>query len=443
MAETNLPPRPLRVAPAARGHPLFWRIAGAIIVVFAVLHIAGYWMYGHDRLLQNAQTFATSVAARAATLDTVLTEHPELLDALQSQQLQLGYADAPIAPKSRHDWPHTEEIVDAVHTELATLGYDPNDIRVWFTTGRGGPRLWLALPAKRGGFFNVRAEASNTALRRSSPASWSMSFLALLLVAALLYVTRRITAPMGRFADAAEHLGTTLTADPLPEGKGSREVRRASDAFNAMQARLLALLDERAQMLAGVSHDLRTLCTRLHLRIEDMADGEQRDKAVREIDHMTSILDQALAFARDEGSEEAFAAIDVSSLLQSVTDELADKDHEATFTGPDRLIIDAQPLAAARLFRNLVDNAVKYGGAAEVRLSNTGVVIADPGPGFSADDVTEALRPYRRLEAYRPQDTPGSGLGLAIANNICQRHGWRLDFSQVSGGFEVRVSFAD
>ena len=428
---------------APTGHSLFWRIAAAIIVVFVVLHIAGYWFYGHDRLLQNARTFATGVAARAANLDAVLTEHPELIDVVQSEQLQLEFAPTPTTPKSRHQWPHNEEIVSAVNAELTALGYETNDIHVWFLTGRGGPHLRLALPARRGGFLNVRAEVSHGALRRSSPAAWSMSFLALLLVAALLYTTRRITAPMARFADAAEHLGSTLTADPLPQGKGSREVRRASIAFNAMQARLLALLDERGAMLAGVSHDLRTLCARLRLRIEDMVDGEQRDKAVREIDHMTNILDQALAFTRDEGSEEAFAPIDVSSLLQSVTDELADNDHAVTFTGPTRFVIDGQPLAIARLFRNLVDNAIKYGGAAAVALSDKGVTVADPGRGFTPAQVEDALRPYRRLDAYRPQDTPGTGLGLSIANNICQRHGWQLEFSQVPEGFEVRVGFVD
>ena len=441
MAELHL----TRAQPARkqthRGYSLFWRIAGAIIVVFVLLHAAGFWFYGHDRLVQNARTFATGVASRTVTLDTVLTEHPELLAALQSEQLTLRYDPTPRVPPRHREWSHNEEIAAAVRAHLAGQGYRPDEIGVWFTTERGRADLHLAMPAGRGGYVNVRAAVSHAVFRPSSPAAWSMSFLALLLVGGLLFVTRRITAPMTRFADAAEHLGTTLTADPLPEGRGSREVQRASAAFNEMQARLLKLLDERAEMLAGVSHDLRTLCARLSLRLEEMADGAQRDKAAREIEHMTNILDQALAFARDESSEEVFAPVDLASLLESLTDELKDDRHDAVFVAEAPVVLDAQPLAIARLFRNLMDNAIKYGGAVHVTLRSDGVVFRDPGEGFAADQIEDALKPYRRLQAYRPQDIPGTGLGLSIAHNVCQRHRWQLTFARGADGFEARVTF--
>ena len=158
---------------------------------------------------------------------------------------------------------------------------------------------------------------------------------------------------------------------------------------------------------------------------------------------MTGILDQALTFARDEHSDEAMESVDLSSLLQSAMSELADRGVDATYSGPEHQAVTAQPVALARLFDNLLDNAVKYGGSVEVELHGHSVVVRDPGTGFDSAQADAAVRPYVRLDSARSQTTPGTGLGLSIANNICRRHGWQLTFAQVPEGFEARVNFGE
>ena len=194
-------------------------------------------------------------------------------------------------------------------------------------------------------------------------------------------------------------------------------------------------------MLAGISHDLRTLCTRLKLRVESIAVADQRLKAEADIALMTGILDQSLAFARDEHSEEGMGRVDLCSLLQSLVDELVDAEQEIHFDSKGDYVVQGQPLAINRLFTNLIDNAVKYGGDVEVTIIETAVQITDSGEGFPQENLEQALQPYMRLVQARSQMVPGTGLGLTIARNVCNRHGWQLRFEQLRPGFRVSVLF--
>ncbi len=267
---------------------------------------------------------------------------------------------------------------------------------------------------------------------------------ALVILLFAIWAAYRVTRPLARFAEAADRLGVDLRAPPLPE-HGSRELRKAAGAFNRMQDRLRRLIDDRTMMLAAISHDLRTVLTRLTLRAEFIEDPQQREKAVADIDEMRSMLDASLSFARDDTAEEARTSVDLSSLLQSLCDDLADAGNEVHFEGPARLPYWSQPVALRRVFANLIGNALKYGVEATVTAAplDGGVVveIADRGPGIPSDKREQVFAPFYRLEGSRSRETGGTGLGLSVARGIVRRHGGDITLhDREDGGLVVRVT---
>jgi signal transduction histidine kinase len=259
-----------------------------------------------------------------------------------------------------------------------------------------------------------------------------------------IWAAYRVTRPLARFAEAADRLGVDLRAPPLPES-GSRELRKAARAFNQMQDRLRRLIDDRTMMLAAISHDLRTVLTRLKLRAEFIDDPQQRDKAVADIDEMRAMLDASLSFAREDTVEEKRTSVDLSSLLQSLCDDLADAGSKVSYEGPPRLAYWSQPVAMRRAFANLIGNALKYGSEADVtaRDEQGGVVveIGDRGPGIPAAMREQVFAPFFRLEGSRSRETGGNGLGLSVARSIVRRHGGDIALlDREGGGLLVRVT---
>ena len=277
---------------------------------------------------------------------------------------------------------------------------------------------------------------------RAGPLIW-LGAVALLVALGLVWGAHRTTRPLRRLAEAADRLGLDARLTPLPE-RGPRELRNAARAFNRMTARIRRLVDDRTLMLAAVSHDLKTMLTRLRLRAEFIEDGEQKEKAAADLNEMQAMLEATLAFARDDAADERPVAVDLAAILQSLTADLADAGRDASYDGPDRLTLRGRAVALRRVFENLLDNALRYGGEARVSLQEgdgqAEVRIEDRGPG-----IPEALRervfdPFFRVEASRSRDTGGSGLGLAVVRAIVQRHGGEIALEdRPGGGLRVRV----
>ena len=265
---------------------------------------------------------------------------------------------------------------------------------------------------------------------------WLLLALATVTLVAV-WITRRVTAPIVRFADAADRLGVDGSAPPLAEA-GPDEIARAARAFNRMQQRIRRLIDDRTRILAAISHDLRTALTRMRLRAEFIEDAEQRQKAQTDMDDMQTMLDSFLAFARDEADGEARAAVDVAALTESLCDDLADAGQPVTYAGPTHAVLPCRPVALRRALANIIDNAVAYGDEAAVSLTDTstGIVIeiADRGPGIPAERREAVFEPFFRLEGSRSRETGGTGLGLTLARAIARRHGGDLTFDDRPGG---------
>ncbi len=264
-----------------------------------------------------------------------------------------------------------------------------------------------------------------------------------------LWTARRLTAPIARFAVAAERLGVDGEAPPLPES-GPRELRAATRAFNRMQARLARFVADRTQMLAAMSHDLRTPLTRLRLRAELVEDPEMQRKMLSDLDEMEAMINATLAFARDDAKREPRGPLDLADLLQSLCEDRVDAGHSAVYEGPAHAALDGRPVALRRAFANLMDNAIAYGGGFTVRLrpeegpSSTSIVrveIDDTGPGIPESEFEKVFAPFYRLERSRSRDTGGVGLGLATARTVVRGHGGDIALAnRAEGGLRVTVT---
>ena len=274
---------------------------------------------------------------------------------------------------------------------------------------------------------------------------WQPRFLVLLLgvlamvTGAALWAVRRAARPFATFAAAAERLGTDVAAPPLPE-KGPREIRAAAHAFNVMQARIRRFVEDRTQMLAAISHDLRTPITRMRLRAEFVEDDGERAKMLADLEEMEHMIAATLAFARDDATREARRPVDVAALVQGLAEDLG-----ASYDGPERLVLPAGPLALKRLMANLLDNARKYGGNTRATLSETGstvtVTVDDDGPGIPEAEFERVFAPFVRLEASRNRETGGTGLGLSVARAAARAHGGDITLSnRPEGGLRVTLT---
>lgn len=257
---------------------------------------------------------------------------------------------------------------------------------------------------------------------------------------------RLATRPLRRLADAADDLGVDLAATPLRED-GPREVASAARAFNAMQARIQAHLRERAHILAAVTHDLQTPLTRMRLRSELLADGEARDKLLADIAEMQGLVAEGLHYAASaHAAEEAPQAVDLVALLDGLVCDGQDAGQRVSLDAPSALApVTTRPRALRRIVGNLIDNAVKFAGAAQVVVTPVDgalqIAVLDRGPGIPADQLQAALQPFVRLEASRNRTSGGTGLGLAIALRLAQALGATLELLPREGdGLEARLS---
>jgi signal transduction histidine kinase len=269
--------------------------------------------------------------------------------------------------------------------------------------------------------------------------------LGILLVVALLLsflAVTWITRPLGMLAEAARGLGRDIRRPPLPE-TGPTEVRRAAAAFNLMQQRLLGFLDSRLRTLTAISHDLKTPVTRLRLRAEMLEDSALRDGINRDLDDMDGMLTAALGYLR--GEDEVPLRLDVNALLESMAADAQALDQPVTVEGRAASPYSARPRALRRGLDNLVQNALRYGKEAQIRVEERPgalvIRVADRGPGLPEDELERVFEPFYRYEASRNRETGGTGLGLAIARGVAEAHGGTLTLAnRPEGGLEATLT---
>jgi signal transduction histidine kinase len=281
-----------------------------------------------------------------------------------------------------------------------------------------------------------------------TPTPWQLRImLALLLsvvvLAPLVYLyARRLAAPLAIFANAAERLGRDPGAPPLAI-KGPAEIGVAVRAFNDMQQRLARYVDDRTAMVGAIAHDLRTPLTRLRFRLESAPDG-LKDAMAADMAEMEAMISGTMAFVRDTTQPAARTKLELSSLVESVADDLNAMGADLVVESSDKVVIEGDPLALRRLLNNLMENAVKFAGGARARVIADAdfvtVEIEDDGPGLPQRELERVFEPFHRHETSRSRNTGGIGLGLAVVRSISRAHGGDTTLkTRASGGLTASV----
>lgn len=295
-----------------------------------------------------------------------------------------------------------------------------------FTRHQKGRILRVSIALVDGSWLNFQVPVADTPAARGTGVLLAVAASSLLVLALSIWAVRRLTLPLIVMARAAERLGQDVNAPPLPE-RGSREMRLAARAFNTMQERIRRLLLDRMQLIAAISHDLRTPITRLRLRAELARNEETRSKMIRDLAEMEEMIATTLSFAREEAVRGPRIAADLVSLVEDVCDGLADTVIRVADGVPQRLLFACDPLAMRRCIGNLVSNAVKFGGSATVTLSlvegSIAIMVDDQGAGVPDGERERLFEPFARLDSSRNRSTGGVGLGLTIARTVARAHG--------------------
>ncbi|MFD2740077.1 ATP-binding protein [Sulfitobacter aestuarii] len=292
-----------------------------------------------------------------------------------------------------------------------------------------GPQQWL----------NARSRGGR-APPRGLPGRMFLTILALSLVTVLLVgllFLRRLTRPLAALERAARAAGRGDRDARVPE-TGAREMRQAAAAFNDMQERIARFEAERMRTLAAVGHDLRTPITSLRIRAEMLAEDEGAPM-IRTLDDMTVMAEGLIAYARGARDSEPVSRLALGSLLARLCEERG-----AVLSVSQEVEIDGRPVALRRAFGNLIDNALRYGGGAALRLERRGreavVIVEDAGPGIALERLETIFEPFVRGEESRSAETGGAGLGLAIARNILTAHGGGIALeNRAEGGLRAVV----
>jgi len=303
---------------------------------------------------------------------------------------------------------------------------------------------WIvAISLSSGQWLNVKIYRYSRTKSLVSSSLISSLLMAIAVTAIVIFILRRITHPLVALRVAAEKLGRGENTPPLPE-TGPADIRQTTHAFNQMNERLQRFIQDRTRLLAAISHDLRTPITILRLRAEFLEETETRGKILATLDEMQAMTEAALAFARDAATEEETRRVDLSALVASLCDDLADMGQEVQFIEEQKHPYACRPLSLKRALRNLIENAERYGKRARVSIeaseTELHINIDDEGPGLQGNDLERVFEPFVRLESSRNRETGGIGLGMSIARSIVRGHGGEIVLKNRVEGLRVIVT---
>lgn len=432
-------------------------LCGLVLVQLLSLQI--YRLERSDTLdLVNSRHAMWRLAAVVNLLNTAPPEQSErILRASRSETLKLRLKESAWTPPQRDP---------TFENRLSHLLDEPTDIRIsaelvppsplpppglgpWMERGHGrmmalrDARLYGSIRLANGQWLMF------STFQDKEPPAWSpRHLLSLLLVAGiigllLIWLIRRITHPLQQLARQAEQLGRGEHLPPLTES-GPDEVRETLAAFNRMQSRLDRFVQDRTQMLAAISHDLRTPLTSLQLRCEFLPESEDRQRMLQTLGQMEQMLRATLHFAREDQQQTPRKDVDLVSLLHSLCDDYEDAGQAVSCQAEGKQVYACHPDSLRRAVQNLVDNALKYAGSAEVSLTcgdrSIQIRIRDHGPGIPEDQLEQVFKPFVRGDTARNTEDGSVGLGLSIARTLVHQHGGELRLhNRAEGGLEASL----
>ncbi|CDZ28615.1 HAMP domain-containing histidine kinase [Neorhizobium galegae] len=424
----------------------FIAIGGAGFLALWITLISSYYFAnGLSRTASNPPP--GQIAAIVALLKSGPAERwPVLIDAVNSPILDLSVAGTDLSPENTLDlWDDPDY---RIYREV--LGDDLLSIRLLVPERRfRRPRLFQGVlnPVQ----FRVRLSPDRVLVMETRtpfivswfglPVGLGAGLVGTLFGVVALIVLHREIRPLTRLAAAVDRIDPVGAPVVLPKLKGAApETRALLKAFDRLQTRLHALVRARLALIGGIQHDVRTFATRLRLRVEHIPDEREREKAAADIDDMIELLDDALLAGRAGVGALNEELLDLVPLLEAEVRDRRAAGGRVTLAAlpPETALVIGDRLALRRVFANLIDNALKYGDAAHLKLAIDvewlQVTVDDEGTGIPADQRELLMEPFVRLETSRARKTGGAGLGLAVARNLVEAHGGSLEIDDAPAG---------
>ena len=263
----------------------------------------------------------------------------------------------------------------------------------------------------------------------------------ILIIIALIFLKNQ-TKPLVKLAKAAERFGKGDYVNDF-RASGSQEIRKAAFEFDRMAKRINRHLNQRAEMLSGISHDLRTPLTRLKLQLAMLKQKDISEKMSKDIDEMEKMLNDYLQFAKTQ-SQESTSKINLNILLKTIKNEF-NNDKISLYESHTAIELNCRPIALKRSFENIIQNGLTYGNKVDININKgnkrTLILIEDDGPGIPEDQYKNVFKPFFRLDKSRSLNQSGVGLGLAIVEDIINSHGGNIQLGKSKyDGLQVKIS---
>jgi two-component system osmolarity sensor histidine kinase EnvZ len=413
---------------------LYWRTLLIIVAPAAVLQLILTLVFLDDHWQATSKRMSQGVAADVALIIQLYERNPTPanfadLQRMAHRPLRLEIELQPGAPLQVNRCGAYGSVIDRYLTNAL---HDQLGREVWYDSTCPGTQVIIRVPIAEGVLqlkaYRDRVQARSGPLFVAWIAGATLFFGAL----SIVFIRNQVR-PILKLADAMERFGRGEDTDQF-RARGAREVRGATHAFFDMRQRIRRYIEQRSQLLAGVSHDLRTPLTRLKLQLALMAPSPEIEDAKRDLAEMEETLEEYLAFAKGLG-EEALIEVDVSQLTNEVVaDARRGGGAEISIETQGDISAPGRARALKRAIANLVDNAAAHGDKVQVsvRTDVNGVLVAvdDDGPGIPEELYEEAFRPFSRLDETRSRNQKGVGLGLAIARDVARSHGGDIILSQ-------------
>lgn len=439
-----------------------------VVVALAVAQVISLWLFADERSLAVRAALGFEAAGRAANVARLIEEappalHPSILRAANSPLVRFDLSGEPGVQHSDHS---DGGLVEARIRALLGDSFS-RDIRVELHEIQGKilPLPHLSPEMAEMHEAMMRGELSAVEMNLSiavegnlwlnvgtrferPPIQWpfytTLTFMlsaAAILIAVFWFVMTRLLGPLRRLVWAADRLGRGEDVRALPV-VGPTEVRALTRSFNLMQDRLTRFVADRTRVLAALGHDLRSPLTAMRVRAEMVDDDETRDSLVASVEEMQSMVEATLTFARGLVGSEEPDAVNLSEFLKCLRQDMVVPFETA---GHSDCVVRLRPRSMRRALRNVIENAVRYGGSARVRheLQQGEVVLTidDDGPGIPKTDLEQVFDPFFRLEQSRSLETGGHGLGLSIARTIVRAHGGEISLrNREGGGLRARIA---
>jgi len=398
---------------------------GFIIILLAALFISNrIWQIAQHRPDSNRQIHKI-VQIYNRVESSFKNKKPRLIKVTNNQNIRVRLTNHPAKAAQQFSKPTATQIIQ------------------WFKAHPKSRRI--ALKLDNGKWLNIIVVPSRQHLWW---AIFGFSLLAIILIVLVMllcaWAVKRLAVSLTAIAQASKYLGVDVNMPPLAK-TNNQELNEIINAFNQVQIRIRKLINDRTQMLAAISHDLRTPITRLKLRAESFEGTQEYQKIIADLEEMEDMIASVLLFARFDARNEILERFDLSALLESLCNDLVDAGFKVDYQSEAyRLPFYGCMNTLKRAFTNLINNAVKYGGYAKVLLKQKDnkviVEIEDRGPGIPEEVLTKVFEPFYRVDQSRSRKTGGTGLGLTIARDTIIAHNGEIILMNLpNGGLRVTV----